>query len=98
MKLENLFNAVTEASRHLYLNIGTYSNCVWMYSLEDEELVINTDANKEQMFDGEGFTYCFYAKHYEASEDGYVCFQNVDNGCGETFTILLKKSEQVDCE
>lgn len=96
MKLKKLFKEVLELQTELDLNIAAYEGAVWFY--EDDELTINTQGSKRNLFSGNGLTYSFDVRGATESEDGYVLFYDADNHCGTKDTIIVKASERVEFE
>jgi len=94
VKLQNLVTALEESG--LNVSMYAYKGCVWMD--DGNELTVNTDANVEDLRNGEGDTYSFEYRHYEQSEDGFFVYHDADNHQGYKDTIILRCDEQVTVE
>lgn len=77
------------------INVDVYDNVCWYYSDHDNELAINTDDDEDDLLNSDGDTYSFFARIKYESDDGYVVFVDVDNGCGTTNTIIVSKHMEV---
>lgn len=99
MNIQTLVDAIKQAELDkLSLNITYYENVVW--SFEDNELAINTDADDDQLLDRDGNTYSWstYRSTPVVTDDGYVVFYDADHGCGSKDTIIVIENERVDWE
>lgn len=93
MNIQPLVDALRGlAADNLALNVIHYENVTWAY--EDDELIVNTDADEDQLLDRDGNTYSFYVRTTVESEDGYVIFYDADNGCGTRDTVIVSANER----
>lgn len=65
-----------------------------MWYRTDQEILWNTDGNKEDLFDGDGNTYGVEIRWIIHDDEDFL-LAYVDNGCGDKYKLLLLKEKQV---
>ena len=77
MKLQPLFEAVRDLPDNVLVNVDAYDNVLWYYD-DENDLHINTDANRWDLEAGDGNTYGFEVRGMEISEDGFAMFYDAN--------------------
>lgn len=88
-KIEVLKESLSELSDYVYIEI-----CEKKFTLNDCEVCWNRDNNIEDLISGENETYSYSIKNILKDFDGYKVI-NVDNGCGESITMLFNKNNEI---
>lgn len=88
-KIEMLKEAMSGLSDYIYMDI-----CEKKFILNEREVSWNEDDNIEDLLEHENETYSCEVKAILDDFDGYKVV-NVDNGCGESITMLFNKENEV---
>lgn len=91
----SLFKEISDIVIKLKRNAYIETHEATFYVDEDsEEVRWNADGDLEELYDGNGSTYS--AEISNSWEQDDCSFFNVDNGCGETITMVFLSNCEVD--